>query len=139
MYFFWWREKRLKTVWRVEKDGRVSSLVGTAHFCPYRFEKALTQLIKEAEIVAFEGPLDEGSMERVVQYGRQAKNSPSLYDALDPAAVKEINRQLSARVATNTTTGAYLELFHSMTSDFVETHTRDVRPWLGFLLSGPRS
>ncbi len=132
MDFFWWREKRLKTVWRVEKDGHGSFLVGTAHFCPYRFEKALTQLIEGAEIVAFEGPLDEESMERVVQYGRQGENTPSLYEALDRAAVKEINRQLSARMNANTTVGSYLELFHSATSDFVETHTRGVRPWLGF-------
>jgi hypothetical protein len=132
MDFFWWKEKRFRAVWRVEKGGEYSFLVGTAHFCPYRFEKALTRLIRGAEIVAFEGPLDQETMDRVVQYGRQGENSPSLYEALDPRAVKEINRQLSARRSADTTTRAGLDIFQSATPDFVETHTRGVRPWLGF-------
>ena len=73
MDFFWWKEKRLKTVWRVEKDGRISLLVGTAHFSPYSFKKALTKLIQNVETVLFEGPLDKESMARVVQYGQQGR------------------------------------------------------------------
>ncbi len=75
MNLFWWKEKPLRTVWKVEKAGRISFLVGTAHFSPYRFEKALTKLIQTAEIVLFEGPLDQESMAKVVQYGQQGENS----------------------------------------------------------------
>ena len=78
MNLFWWKEKKLRSVWKVEKNGRSSLLVGTAHFCPYRFEKALTKLIQDAETVLFEGPLDQESMARVVQYGRQGEGTPSL-------------------------------------------------------------
>lgn len=52
----WWKEKRLRTVWRVEKGGTASFLVGTAHFTPYRFRKALTKLIQNADTILFEGP-----------------------------------------------------------------------------------
>jgi uncharacterized protein YbaP (TraB family) len=132
MKLFWWKEKHLRTVWRVEREGRISHLVGTAHFCPYPFEHALAQLIKRAETVVFEGPLDEDSMARVVQYGRQGENAPSLYESLDPEAIREINAQLSARLTTQTSTVPYLDLFHKTTSDLVATHTHGVRPWLGF-------
>jgi uncharacterized protein YbaP (TraB family) len=132
MNLFWWKEKPLRTVWRVEKEGRTGLLVGTAHFSPHRFEKALTKLIQNAEIVLFEGPLDQESMAKVVQYGQQGENSPSIYEALDPSAVKEINKQLAARLNTRTTAGTYLDLIRPTTLDFLESYTRGVRPWMAF-------
>ncbi len=132
MDLFWWKEKRLRTVWRVEKDGNASFLVGTAHFSPYRFKKALTRLIQNAEIVLFEGPLDRESMAKVVQHGRRAENSPSVYEALDPAAIKEINRQLGARLNASPTAGTYLDLLRPTTPDFLEDYTHGVRPWMAF-------
>lgn len=134
MNLFWWKEKRLRTVWKIEKEGQTSFLVGTAHFTPYRFEKALTKLIQGAEIALFEGPLDKESMDRVIQYGRQGENIPSVYKALDPAAIKEINKQLGARSSSHalSTAVSYLDLIRPTTSDFWELHTRGVRPWMAF-------
>jgi len=132
MNLFWWKEKRLRTVWRVDKDGRSSFLVGTAHFSPYSFKKALIKLIQSVETVLFEGPLDQESMARVVQYGQQGEDTPSIYEALDPAVAKEINRQLAAQSAPSTTAGSYPELIHPTTSDFLEVHTRGVHPWMAF-------
>ena len=132
MNFFWWKEKPLRTVWRVEKDGHTSYLVGTAHFSPYRFKKTLIKLIQGIETVLFEGPLDEESMARVVQYGQKGENTPSLYKALHPEVIVEINKLLSARSSLQTTAVPYLDLIHPTTSDFLEIHTRGVRPWMTF-------
>jgi uncharacterized protein YbaP (TraB family) len=132
MDLFWWKGKSLKAVWRVEKEGRISILVGTAHFFPYSFKKALLKLIQGGETVLFEGPLDNESMARVVQYGQQGENTPSIYEALNPAVIKEINRHLSAPSGLHTTVGSYLDLIHPTTSDFLEVHTRGVRPWMAF-------
>jgi len=133
MSFFWWKEKRLRTVWRVEKDGKTSLLVGTAHFTSYRFTKALTKLIQNADIILFEGPLDQESMAKVVEYGRQGENTPSVYEALDSQAIKELNKQLGTRFNPPTTAGTYLELIHSKSSNYLETYTAGVRPWMAFL------
>jgi hypothetical protein len=132
MNFLWWKKKRLRTVWRVDKDGRTSFLVGTAHFSPYRFKKTLIKLIQGVETVLFEGPLDEESMARVVQYGQKGENAPSLYKALHPDVIVEINKLLSARSSLQTTAVPYLDLIHPTTSDFLEIHTRGVRPWMTF-------
>jgi len=132
MNFFWWKEKPLRTVWRVDKDGQTSFLVGTAHFSPYRFKKTLTQLIQGVGTVLFEGPLDGESMARVVQYGRQGENAPSLYKALQPDVIAEINKLLGARSGPQTTAVPYLDLIHPTSSDFLEIHTRGVRPWMTF-------
>ena len=132
MNFLWWKKKRLRTVWRVDKDGRTSFLVGTAHFSPYRFKETLIKLIQGVETVLFEGPLDEESMARVVQYGQKGENAPSLYKALHPDVIVEINKLLSARSSLQTTAVPYLDLIHPTTSDFLEIHTRGVRPWMTF-------
>ena len=132
MNLFWLKKRRLKTVWRVEKDGRTSFLVGTAHFCRYSFEKALTQLIRSADTVLFEGPLDQESMAKVVQYGQQGENTPSLYKALDPAAIREINRRLGARPGASSTASSYLEIICPTVPDLLGELTQGVRPWMAF-------
>jgi uncharacterized protein YbaP (TraB family) len=132
MNLFFWKEKPLRTVWKVEKAGRISFLVGTAHFSPYSFKKSLTKLIQGVETVLFEGPLDKESMARVVQYGQQGENTPSLYKALQPAAIKEINRQLGTQSGSSTTAGSYLEILRPTASDLLEELARGVRPWMTF-------
>jgi uncharacterized protein YbaP (TraB family) len=132
MNLFPWKEKRLRTVWRVEKNGTGSLLVGTAHFSPCRFRKALTRLIQGSETVLFEGPLDQQSMADVARYGRRGEGTPSVYDALDPAVIREINRQLAARSGPATTAGSYLDLIYAKTSGFLEENARGVRPWMAF-------
>ncbi len=132
MDFFWLKGRRLGTVWKVEKEGQTSFLVGTAHFSPYSFKRSLTKLIQGVDTVLFEGPLDQESMAKVVQYGREGENMPSLYEALAPDAIKEINRQLSLQSGPSTTAGSYLDLIHPTASDLLETLVRGVRPWMAF-------
>jgi uncharacterized protein YbaP (TraB family) len=132
MSLFWWREKQFKSVWKVKKDRQSLLLVGSAHFCPYSFEKTLTRLIQAAETVLFEGPLDSESMARVVEYGRQGEGTPSLYEALDPSARKEINRQLARHLNSNTSSGSYLDLLQPAVPNLLEAYTRGIRPWMAF-------
>ena len=129
---FPWKEKRLRTVWRVEKNGRVSFLVGTAHFSPISFRKALTRLVQGSETVLFEGPLDQESMAEVARYGSRGEDTPSVYDALDPFVIREINRQLADRSGRATMAGSFLDLIYVKTSGFLEEHARGVRPWMAF-------
>ncbi|HUL36864.1 MAG TPA: TraB/GumN family protein [Thermodesulfobacteriota bacterium] len=132
MILFWWKEKPLRTVWKVDKDGQTSFLVGTAHFSPYRFKKTLSKLIQGVETVLFEGPLDAESMARVVQYGQHGENEPSLYKALHPDAIAEINKFWGARSDHQIAAIPYLDLIHPTNSDFLEIHTRGLRPWMTF-------
>ncbi len=132
MNLLWWKEKPLRTIWKIEKAGSSSFLVGTAHFSPYRFKKSLTRLIQSVKTVLFEGPLDAESMARVAEYGRQGGNVPSLYETLHPEAIQEINRLLGDRIANQTISRSYLELLRPANPNFLETYTRDVRPWMAF-------
>lgn len=132
MAFRWFREKPLRAIWEVERGDRKAVLVGTAHFFPYSFKKAMAKLIKDADLILFEGPLDEASMLRVVQYGWQGEDSPSLIDALDPEVVKTINKLLKARLGDKRGTESYLQLLHSNHQNHFEAHMKGVRPWLAF-------
>ena len=132
--FLGWRERKIRTVWRIEKEGRASFLVGTAHFSPYRFKKSLTNLIRPSETVLFEGPLDSESMAKVAEYGRQGENTPSVYEALNPEAIQEINRQFSVRIANQTISRSYQQLLRPANPNFLEIHIRGARPWMAFLL-----
>ena len=131
MIFPWWKKKRLRMLWRLEKGGSSSFLVGTAHFSHFHFRRSLTALFENVETVLFEGPLDEASMARVAQYGRQGENVPSLYEALDPEVIGKIRMCHNDRVPRGSV-GPYLELFGTKTPDFFEANVKGVRPWMAF-------
>ena len=133
----WWKEKKMRSVWKVERSGKTSFLVGTAHFSPYRFERTLTKLIQPAQTVLFEGPLDQESMARVVQYGRQGENSPSIYDALDPGVIREINKQMKGRSSPDTAAGYLPEIIRPTSSNVLESAIQGVRPWMAFFTIWP--
>lgn len=132
MNLFPWQERRLQTVWRVEKDGRASFLVGTAHFSPISFRRTLTRLVRGSESVLFEGPLDQESMASVARYGACGEGTLSVYDVLEPAVIREINRQLADRSGQAALAGSFLDLINVKTSGFLEENARGVRPWMAF-------
>src|SRR5271157_1627295 len=86
------KEKELKTIWKIEKDGRRGYMAGTAHFSPFRYRKSLQRLIQKAQIVLFEGPLDEQSMKRVLELGSTGEGSIALYERLDSQAINRIKK-----------------------------------------------
>jgi hypothetical protein len=131
MILFPWQKRKLRTLWRVSKEGRSGLLVGTAHFSPVSFHRSLIRLIRSVDTVIFEGPLDSESMEAVARYGRQAGATPSLYDALDPEVIRQVNALLAPRFAGDSPALPWLDLLTARTG-FMEAHARDVRPWMAF-------
>jgi uncharacterized protein YbaP (TraB family) len=133
MNFPWRREKPLRMVWKVEKSGAFAFLVGTAHFFPHRFEKALAKLIRDVETVLLEGPLDKESMERVVQYGCQGGDSSRICADLGSVKVNEINRRLHHGPAAKGSPVPHLQhLVRQNAGNIVEKHAEGVRPWMAF-------
>ena len=127
--FSWFKDKPLRMMWKVEKDGGASYLVGTAHFFPYSFARPLTQLFEKVERVIFEGPLDPESMEKIAQHGRGGDGSLALIEKLDPAAVREINKMLSQRLSDQDGANLYWLLQPTAPSIF-ELYTQNMRPWM---------
>lgn len=127
---FWENEKPLRMLWRVQKDERLTHLIGTAHFFPYSFKRAFTRLLRAAEIALFEGPLDQASSARIAEYARQAEGVPTFVDMLTPEARTGIERLLRERL-DHARTDNWLTFTQQPTS-YLEMFTQGVRPWAAF-------
>jgi uncharacterized protein YbaP (TraB family) len=148
IYFLRPGEKQLKTVWKVEKDGKENHLVGTAHFFPYHFRISLRKILRRSKRALFEGPLDPQSMERVVAHGSQGKGSLEMYEALDSRTLREIQQKAASlfgdpqifrgvRGKTGSLFGDSQALLQFLPKgerpdDPVRDHFQRLRPWLAF-------
>jgi uncharacterized protein YbaP (TraB family) len=148
IYFLQPGEKKLKTVWEVEKDGKKNYLVGTAHFFPYHFRLSLKKILRWSKRALFEGPLDPGSMEKVVARGSQGEGSLEIYEALDSQTIREIQgkadtlfgdpqvfRGIPGKAASLFGDSQTLLQFlprGEKPGDPVRAHFQKLRPWLAF-------
>jgi uncharacterized protein YbaP (TraB family) len=126
-------ERKLRMVWQINNNERKSFLVGTAHFFPHSFRKSLASLIRHADTVLFEGPLDESNMDVVRKYGFEGKQDPSLYETLDSRAIIEINKELGGSSGyTECSLAAYMALSNLKNQDLLSLAIEGLRPWMAF-------
>lgn len=128
---FWFNQRPLRMVWQVEKNNRISHIVGTAHFFPYSFRRAFTRLMQDVRTVLFEGPLDEASSAQIAEYGRNGESAPDLVGKLAPEAIREIDRILRNRLDGQKSDAWYLSLLDPKPVYF-EAFTKGVHPWAAF-------
>ena len=57
-------------LWKLEKNGRVSWLGGSAHFFCCSFENSLRRLFENVDTVLLEGPMDNDSLDEVARTGK---------------------------------------------------------------------
>jgi len=131
MFFKNWFEKKLKMIWHVEKSGKKSCIAGTAHFFPYSFRSYLNQYIQDAENVLFEGPLDQKSMNRVVQAGSQNDQAGHLFDELNPQTIRSISRAI-APATGNRLSFLFLSPYHLDPENPARTLVSGMKSWLAF-------
>jgi len=118
-------------IWRVEKGGRRSFLVGTAHFFPYSFKNSLSHLLRDSRTVLFEGPLDQHSMEMVRNAGFQEESDDDLIHELDEATVASITKAIAAPIPAGTSSLG-LRLLISISSTSLHTLVKGMKPWMAF-------
>ena len=129
MLFGLFKEKELKMVWQARKEGQVSYLVGTAHFFPHSFKASLTRLIEKAETCIFEGPLDEASMQSVVEAGYMGDRNWSLLQELDAATISSLARAVSPNLGKES---PLHELLLGATQRSLSELVRGMKPWMAF-------
>ena len=125
------KDRELRMIWRIEKDYRISYLIGSAHFFPYSFKRSLTRYIGNADTVLFEGPLDEDNMNKVVEQGTKGDNNSSLNGVLDDSTIKEINK-LEYTISTHSYLGTYAMTFGRSTDNSLYEQIKGKRPWMAF-------
>jgi len=125
------KEKELRTIWRVERDGKEGYLVGTAHFFPYRFKKTLQRQISKARVVLFEGPLDEKNMQRVVEQGSEGGGAAALFEALEAPTINKIKNLMSSLFLKSGSLPLIIPSGSKAADPFYE-HFQNLRPWMAF-------
>jgi hypothetical protein len=125
------KQKKLKMIWEAHKDGRISHLVGTAHFFPYSFRNSLRHCLKNARVVMFEGPLDDQNMARVREAGSDTESSYHLFDELDDETITGITGALMpvCRIRNST---YLLNFCKDSLKESVYDLVKDMQPWLAF-------
>jgi hypothetical protein len=124
------RERPLRMVWKIERDGKTSKIVGASHFFPYSYCRTFTGLLRDADAVLFEGPLDKESMETIARYGMEGRDTPSVLKALDPEAARKINMRLAKAVEQPGATSTGLAMIRQSNSGFLDVYADEVRPWM---------
>lgn len=83
--------KPFAMLWKVEKEGKISWLGGTAHFFYYSFESSFRKLFRRVDNVIFEGPLDSGFMSKVDEAGKTLPDGMTpLIDMLEEHEVAKL-------------------------------------------------
>ena len=131
MIFRKFKQKKLKMIWEVQKNGKVSHLVGTAHFFPYSFRNSLYRCLENARLVMFEGPLDDHNMARVREAGIDRESSDHFFDGLDDETIAGITGALIP--VCRTRNSSYLLHFCKVSfKDTVYDLVKGMNPWLAF-------
>jgi uncharacterized protein YbaP (TraB family) len=131
MLFKKFKQRKLKMIWEVQKNGKLSHLIGTAHFFPYSFRDSLQQYLENARVVMFEGPLDDDNMARVRKAGIDNQNSYHIFKELD---AKTISGLTSALIPVcQARHSSYLVTFCKFDqNDIVYEMVEGMQPWLAF-------
>ena len=90
MFFIKSKEKKLKMIWEVQKNNKMSYLIGTAHYFPYSFKTSLRRYLDNAGTVIFEGPLDQDSMDKVQAAGNTGGKHVPLVEHLGSQTITDI-------------------------------------------------
>ncbi len=125
------KQKKLKMIWQVQKNGKLSQIVGTAHFFPYSFRKSLYRCIENARLVMFEGPLDDQNMARVRESGIDPDSAYHLFDELDDEIIASITGALIPVCRIRNSTQFFLYCKDSL-KDTVYDLVKGMQPWLAF-------
>lgn len=131
MLFSGRKQKELKMIWKVEKGGRESFLVGTAHFFPYSFRDSITRYAGGAETVILEGPLDEDSMRKVQKAGFDGSHSRNLLSELDAGTVAAITEAL-VPYCRKRSSFVLVDYGRSATANPVHEMVNGMKPWMAF-------
>lgn len=127
------KERELRMIWRIERDGKISYLAGASHFFRYSFKKSLRRYIINLDTVLLEGPLDEESMERVIDSGEKGEGFPSLYNSLDNDTINKILAEIGYHSPDISSLVRYKDLLITKeVPDPDPLQIEGLRPWMAF-------
>ncbi len=127
------KEKELKMIWEISKDGKISFMVGTAHFFPSSFRRSITEYIGKVDTVLIEGPLDEDAMDKVAKAGRRNEMDQSLRSFIDHETEGKLIAELTAPFRCRSTFFKYYgHVMENEARNSLDETFNELKPWLAF-------
>lgn len=126
------RDRKLKMIWAIRKNNLESYLIGSAHFSPYRFERSLEYYISKVDTVLFEGPLDEKSMNKVIQRGFKTSDDRSLLDVVEYGVLRDLIQKLLLSDSYQFATGYHFKDLHKQIEESYIEQLKELKVWSGF-------
>lgn len=123
------RRQSFRMVWQITKNGQRSFVIGTAHFFPISYRHAFKYLFQHIEVAAFEGPLDDASMQQVAEHGCRADGHPDWKHQIQPDALQQIDQLLAQRLDPDGSHQLY-SLFQPVQPNYFDQFTQNMRPWM---------
>lgn len=128
MFKFLKKEIPLRMSWEVKAHGKATIIIGASHLFPHDFSANLRRLISKARKVILEGPVDNESLNAVVEKGKNGKGSITFGELLGPELMEEIFsgfflKSFCKRVRIITEEGLVKDL---------KERVQGMSPWLGF-------
>lgn len=126
-------QRPLGMVWRLEAKAAVSYLVGSVHFFPYQFRRALGVLLRAADTLMVEGPLEIQDLREVARRGLSGGGGPpSLSRHLDDRTLRGLERLLEP-LGRGAAQGASIGWPTMWGPNHAIRHVLDgMRPWMAF-------
>lgn len=121
-------QRPLAMLWELEKNGRVSWIAGSAHFCRCSFRRSLTRLFEKVDTVIFEGPLDVDSLLETDDYGEiPPPPGERVIDFLTPDDIARLKKRLCAPEWRD-----YGRKSHRLPEDRLLWFLTETKPWYAF-------
>lgn len=124
-------ERPLRMVWRLERQKAASHLVGSVHFFPYRFRRALRLLVEGARCVLVEGPLEDEDLREVARNGL-APGDIRLSQRLDARTLGRLSRLVADQGRSIEGLAAFCGSTRSAGGDPLKSFLDNTRPWMAF-------
>lgn len=123
--------KKFRMLWRVEIDKKVSYLAGCAHFFPINYRSSFKMIMKDLNIVLFEGPLDEGNMDAIRGLSMIQGENKSLLDLIDKNIIKAIEKEITTFYYKDSIKD-YLSILRPDGPSILKKEIEGLSPWMAF-------
>ena len=86
-------QRPLAMIWELNKNGKTSWIIGTAHAFKYSFAGTFQKLFAKVDTVIFEGPLDEAGLRAFGNHGKtRDADTPRVSDLLTEEEIRHLER-----------------------------------------------
>lgn len=124
-------KREFRMLWRVEINKKISYLAGCAHFFPVSYRSSFRSIIKDLDVVLFEGPLDEGNMDAIRGLSIVQQDNKTILNLIDKDIIKAIEKEITSFYYRDSVRD-YLNILKPDSPSLLSKEIEGLSPWMAF-------